>query len=76
MAPQTRDYQLQNITFIVFMYQLTLKQKQTKFGINQSVVKTYENIVLQLVYFMMFDIFLNMIDGLFVNIIVSYLPDY
>ena len=76
MAPQTRDYQLQNITFIVFMYQLTLKQKQTKFGINQSVVKTYENIVLQLVYFMMFDIFLNMIDGVFVNIIVSYLPDY
>ena len=54
MAPQTRDYQLQNITFIVFMYQLTLKQKLTNFGLNQFAVKTYENIALQLVYFMMF----------------------
>ena len=71
------------------MYQLTLKQKHTKFGINQSAVKTYENIALQLVYFMMFyiDSLINqdtyikrfretIVDEVFVNKIASYLPDY
>ena len=71
------------------MYQLTLKQKHTKFGINQSAVKTYENIALQLVYFMMFytDPLINqdtyikrfrqtIIDEVFINKIASYLPDY
>ena len=71
------------------MYHLTLKQKHTKFGINQSAVKTYENIALQLVYFMMFyiDSIINqdtyikrfretIIDEVFVNKIASYLPDY
>ena len=73
------------------MYQLTLKQKHTKFGINQSAVKTYENIALQLVYFMMFYIDSIINQDTYIkrfrdiskynwwgvcNKIVSYLPDY
>lgn len=86
MVPQTRDYQVEKITFIVYIYQLILKQKHTHFGINQSAEKTYEDIALQLVYFMMFYIdplesrylylFRNIIDALFVKKTVSYLPDY